>query len=236
MLTNRSIYAKLHGYGELNEFMIFGCYCLFKNGDMMAIDEKLLGTTIYNNDVESYETFRRNNKNITLSSPGFVIPKPNTTCPCCGKILTIEDVKNNPCVFEDGKTFHYSCYRNYRRLLEVDKLTRCLMDIVYKKTDYTFELLPNGYCNQKCCSHIPWILFHTIDGDIIVGWRKRVISIEWQENYKPFNLNSLFAEEDVTKWTDESGKRGIHAWGKEKAYEYLKKVLEKVNPTYSKYN
>ena len=58
----------------------------------------------------------------------------------------------------------------------------------------------------------------------------------WQENYKPFNLNSLFAEEDVTKWTDESGKRGIHAWGKEKAYEYLKKVLEKVNPTYSKYN
>lgn len=234
MLTNRHIFAKLHGYNKLNEFMIFGCYCLCKNGSMMAIDEKLIDSIVYHDDVEPYETFRRNNKEITLSSPGFVIPSPNSTCPCCGKKLTIDDLKNNPCVSEDGKDFHYSCYRNYRRLLEVDKLTRCLMDIVYKKTDYTFDLLPNGYCSQKCCSHIPWILFHTIDGDIVVGWRKRVISIEWQENYKPFNLKELFKDEDVTKWTYENGKRGIHAWGKEKAYEYLTKVLKNVNPTYSR--
>jgi len=235
MLTNRHIYAKLHGYGELNEFMLFGCYCLERNGGMMAIDEKLIDSIIYHDDVEPYEVFRKNNKEITLSSPGFVIPSPNSTCPCCGKMLTIDDLKNNRCVFEDGKDFHYSCYRNYRRLLEVDRFTRMLMDIIYKKTDYTFELLPNGYCKEKCCSHIPWILFHTIDGDIIVGWRKRVISIEWQENYKSFNLEELFKNENVTKWTGADGKRGIHAWGREKAYEYLTKVLKDVNPTYSRY-
>ena len=236
MLSNRALFVKLHKGERLNEFMLFGCFHLDSMGQIMSIDEKLLGLTTYHDDVEYYETFRKNNKEFTLAYPGFVIPKPDTACPCCGKTLTIEDIKNNPCVFEDGKTFHYSCYRNYRRLLEVDKLTRLLMNMVYKKTDYTFELLPNGYCNQKCCSHIPWILFHTIDGDIIVGSRKRVISIEWQENYKTFDLNSLFADEDVTKWTYENGKRGIHAWSRDKTYEYLKKVLQEVNPTYSKYN
>lgn len=235
MLRNRALFSKLHREERLNTFMLFGSYRLDSFGQIMSIDEKLIGSTIYHDDVEYYETFLKNNKEITLSHPGFVIPDPDSTCPCCGKKLTIEDLKNNPCVFEDGKVFHYSCYRNYRRLLEVYKLTRMLMDIVYKKTDYTFELLPNGYCKEKCCSHIPWILFHTIDGDIIVGWRKRVISIEWQENYKSFDLESLFTDEDVTKWTSKEGKRGIHAWGKEKAYEYLLKVLKDVNPNYSKY-
>jgi len=67
-----------------------------------------------------------------------------------------------------------------------------------------------------------------------MGWRKRVISIEWQENYKPFDMDELFATEEVTKW-ERDGKHGIHAWGKDKAYEYLKKVLKAVNPEYSKY-
>ena len=148
--------------------------------------------------------------------------------------LTIDDVKNNPCVYIDGKFYHDSCWRNYRKLTEVDKFTRRMVGILYKDTDYQFELLPNGYCHEDCCSHIPWFLFHTIDGDIIMGWRKRVISIEWQENYKPFDMNELFSTEDVTKW-EKGGKRGIHACGKEKAYEYLKKVLKAVNPEYSKW-
>lgn len=62
-----------------------------------------------------------------------------------------------------------------------------------------FELLPNGYCHKDCCSCILWFLFHTIDGDIIMGQRKRVTSTEWQENYKPFDMDELFGTEDVTK-------------------------------------
>ena len=109
-----------------------------------------------------------------------------------------------------------------------------MMSLVYKDNDYQFKLLPNGYCHEDCCSHIPWFLFHTIDGDIIMGWRKRVISIEWQKNYKPFDLNKLFGNEDVTKW-EEDGKRGIHAWGEDKAYEYLKRVLKTVRPGYTSF-
>ena len=46
-------------------------------------------------------------------------------------------------------------------------------------------------------------------------------------------MSKLFSTEDVTKW-EENGKRGIHALGDEKAYEYLKKALKAVNPEYSK--
>ena len=54
-----------------------------------------------------------------------------------------------------------------------------------------------------------------------------MISIEWQENFKPFDMNQIFASEDVTKWA-ENGKRGIHAWSIENAGKYLAKVNKAV--------
>lgn len=238
MLQNRRMFLKAHEHERLNEFMILGCFWLEKSGHIMSVEKTAKGKLRTNGNVEEFETFRRNNSkgfNLTnLTSDGYAIPTAGSVCPCCGKTFTIDDVKNNPCVYIDGKFYHDSCWRNYRKLMEVDKFTRRMMGLLYKDTDYQFELLPNGYCNRDCYSHIPWFLFHTIDGDIIMGWRKRVISIEWQENYKPFDMNELFSTEDVTKW-EEGGKRGIHAWGKDKAYKYLKKVLDVVNPGYSKW-
>ncbi len=232
MLQNRRIFHKAHESEPLNEFMLFGCFWLDQFGQIMSVEKTARGKLKTNSDVEDYRTFRRNNsEGFTLTSGGYDIPTSGSVCPCCGKTFTIDDIKNNPCVYVNGEFYHDSCWRNYRKLTEVDKFTRQMMDLVYKSTDYQFELLPNSYCNQDCYSHIPWFLFHTIDGDIIMGWRKRVISIEWQENYKPFNMDELFVTEDVTKWK-RGGKRGIHAWGDNKAYEYLEKVLKAVNPDY----
>ena len=219
---------------RLNEFMLFGCFWLDQFGQIMSVEKTEKGKLKTNGDVEDYETFKRHNsKGFTLISAGYAIPTAGSVCPCCGKKLTIDDVKNNPCVYIDGKFYHDSCWRNYRKLTEVDNFTRRMMNLIYESTDYHFELLPNSYCHKDCCSHIPWFLFHTIDGDIIMGWRKHVISIEWQENYKAFDMNELFGTENVTKW-EKSGKRGIHARDNKKAIEYLKKVLNTVNPSYSK--
>lgn len=235
MLQNRLIFREIHKGERLNEYMLFGCFLLDQFGQIMSIEKTVKSKLITNGDVEKYETFcKHNSEGFTLTTGGYAIPKEDSACPCCGKTFTIDDIKNNPCVYINGKFYHDSCWRNYRKLTEVDKFTRRMMSLLYKDTDYQFELLTNGYCNQDCCSHIPWFLFHTIDGDIIMGWRKRVISIEWQENYKHFDMNKLFGEEDVTKW-EKRGKRGIHAWGNDKAYEYLKKVLQTVNPGYSKW-
>ncbi len=236
MLQNRRIFRKAHEKQRLNEFMLFGCFWLDQFGQVMSIEKKAKGKLETKGDVEEYETFRRHNSVgfSLVSSGGYVIPTAGSVCPCCGKAFTIEDIRNNPCVYAKGKFYHDSCWSNYRKLTEIDRFTRRMMSIIYEDSDYQFELLPNGYCSREGNSHIPWFLFHTIDGDIIMGWRKRVISIEWQENYKPFDINELFGTEDVTKW-ENGGKRGIHAWDYDKAYEYLKKVLETVNPNYSKW-
>ncbi len=236
MLENRRMFRKAYPNKRLFEYMIFGCFWLDQFGQVWSVEKKYKGKLKTKGNVEYFKTFSKRNlsEDYVLTSGGYCIPAADSICPCCGKKLTLEDINNNPCVYVNGKYYHDKCWRNYRRITEINKFTNNMMDFLYKETDYSYELLPNGYCDRDCCSHIPWFLFHTIDGDIIMGWRKRVISIEWQENYKPFDMEKLFGKEDVTKW-ENNGKRGIHAWGKDKAYEYLSKVLKTVNPEYSKW-
>jgi hypothetical protein len=74
---------------------------------------------------------------------------------------------------------------------------------------------PNRYC--KCPSCGPWFVVGTPSGDIVVGWRKRVISIDWSDTGE--DLLGLFEAEDVTK--DE---HHIHAWGPDKAVDYLTRI------------
>jgi hypothetical protein len=51
-----------------------------------------------------------------------------------------------------------------------------------------------------------------------LGWRKRVISIDWSRTN--VSLPDLFEGEDVTR--DDTM---IHAWGYDKCAEYLKKLV-----------
>jgi hypothetical protein len=84
--------------------------------------------------------------------------------------------------------------------------------------------IPNGYCGDTCCPHLPWLLVTTKMGVIKVGWRKRVIHLEWTESIIDATAGSLFgATEQVTMAAE--GKM-IHAWSYEKATEYMKKLHE----------
>lgn len=57
-------------------------------------------------------------------------------------------------------------------------------------------------------------------GHIKIGWRKRVVVIDWSETIVKENADDLFPDEDVTK----VGKL-IHAWGVKKATEYVGKLF-----------
>lgn len=59
----------------------------------------------------------------------------------------------------------------------------------------------------------PWWLAETPFGNIVIGHRKRVISIEWSHTGAKID----FPDKDVTHNAD-----GCHAWSVEKAIEYLK--------------
>lgn len=235
MLRNRTLFIETHKNEKLNEYMLFGCFYLDRFGRIMSVERTEYGKLKTNGDVETYETFYVNNSEgyIILTTGEYVIPTAGSSCPCCGKKHKIKEIKKNPCILIDGKFYHHNCWRNYRRLIEIDDFTCRLVGGIYKDTDYTFEVLPNGYSNDEYYSHIPWFLFHTVDGDIIVGRRASVISIEWQENYKSFDMNELFGTEAVVKWKD-GGKCGIYACDQNKVREYLEKVLKTVNPSYSR--
>ena len=58
----------------------------------------------------------------------------------------------------------------------------------------------------------PWWAVHVAEGTITIGWRKRVICIDWSMT----NRRGLVTKDDVTK--DDTL---VHAWSKVKAVEYL---------------
>lgn len=78
------------------------------------------------------------------------------------------------------------------------------------------EAIPNGYCGRACCSHLPWFVVTTEIGRFKIGWRKRVIHIEWTETIVRQSAEELFPQEQVTKH-----ERLMHAWSLEDAQRYI---------------
>jgi hypothetical protein len=83
--------------------------------------------------------------------------------------------------------------------------------------------IPNGYCSDYCCRHLPWFKVTTSIGHFEIGWRKRVISLDWSKTIAAATAGDLFQKEDVTK-----GQRSIHAWSIEKAKQYIEAVTNSV--------
>jgi len=93
------------------------------------------------------------------------------------------------------------------------------------------EEIPNGYCADWCCRHLPWFMVTTRVGHFKIGWRKRVIHIEWIATVGTKTAEELFPEEDVTK----DGCM-IHAWSLEKAQQYIASIIESARKSNTKEN
>lgn len=66
----------------------------------------------------------------------------------------------------------------------------------------------------------PWWLIQVPQGIIQIGWRKRVISIDWSGT----SFRGIITEDNVTK-----SDTMVHAWSEEKAIEYLKALKEHIS-------
>ena len=95
---------------------------------------------------------------------------------------------------------------------ETVSLLNCFPTLVYAKE------IPNQY-SEKILN--PWFLVTTQKGNIKIGWRKRVIVIDWEDSDIKEMAEDLFKNEDTTKY-----KFYIHAWGYDKAKEYISKLLQ----------
>lgn len=69
---------------------------------------------------------------------------------------------------------------------------------------------PKPYTVER--ENSPWWLVMTPAGPITIGWRKRVISIDWEDT----GLRLVVTKDEVTK-----GDTHVHAWSYVKALEYL---------------
>jgi len=81
------------------------------------------------------------------------------------------------------------------------------------------EEIPNGYCSKPCCSHRPWFWVTTKVGHFQIGWRKRVLVVDWKRTTCKTSAEDLFPNENVTKY-----EQLIHAWSYDDARKYVQQI------------
>lgn len=113
------------------------------------------------------------------------------------------------------KCFHKACVQKYLERLQREKFEKIFRDAGF--VDFTLTAVPNLYCGDTT-QYAPWFEVTTGFGVIVIGWRKRVIMIDWTAT----SVNAAVpGENDVT-----CGPRWSHAWGEEKATEYLRRIWQ----------
>lgn len=167
----------------------------------------------------------KDNDSSTSSHSYFLspIPKKEDVCPFCGKPFNI--YKLSSCLYIDGLYYHNNCHFLKQLNNGINEL-KDMFNSIYDK-EWNYQIISNEYNTDG----LPWFLVTTPDGDIKIGYRKRVIHIEWMNNYKPFT--ETFENESVTKcFQAQEVQRFIHAWTLDKAMEYLRKAKEMINNEY----
>lgn len=121
--------------------------------------------------------------------------------------------------FNVWKYYHRECNRLDRAQTECAEFRELFRKAGYEQVDMV--AIPNEYSSSEICG--PWFNVTTSLGVIKIGWRKRVININWSDLLMKWRgeLIHLFDHEEVTK-----DRESIHAWGYEKAEQYLRKIRE----------
>lgn len=208
---------------RLSEWLVLGRLRMDTCGNTMRITEGVPDDIVYKlGPVSTFEELEKHlpEARVTLTS-GHAIPNPDAECGWCKRGWTIDNWHET--IFRTGEhwskpdVYHPICMR-YKLLAESTAHFEKILTQAGFPID-SMKAIPNGYCRQAdirlCCG--PWFRVRSSIGILTIGWRKSVINIDWSElvlKEKPD-----FSKEQVTKW-----ETGIHAWGPDKAAEYLKEI------------
>lgn len=142
-------------------------------------------------------------------APLSELPKGGSACVWCQGSWNIRNMTQRE-VTREG-LYHPRCWQLKVGVREAQAFASILERAGIQAT---LTPIPNEYDG----SPYPWFEFSLPGGDVVIGWRKRVISIECPESV---GIDGRFPEDEVTK-----GPGLIHAYGEDKAVEYLKAIAE----------
>jgi len=140
-----------------------------------------------------------------------------------------EEIKNN--ISYDASNFlqklreqisleWVKCNEKDKRAEYVEELKKLFIDAGF--TTIYVKVVDNQYSSSSYYYSSPWIEVTTQKGVILLGWRKRVINIDWSMSDIDIDGTKIFTNEKTTV-----GEKYIHAWGYKKAVEYLSKLNSK---------
>ena len=101
---------------------------------------------------------------------------------------------------------------------EVDSIFYLAGIEILNKWELVNQYWPKSYVER--IQNSPWWLVKTELGLIRIGWRKRVMSIDWSDT----EIRKIVTEHDVTK-----SEEGVHASSSLMAVEYLIALKENQN-------
>lgn len=207
---------KAHFIGkELNTYILYGRYAIYKDGHIyMCSYDELSEDYDYETVMDLSEV-----KNLKLLEEVH-IPGAKDRCAICGKKFHINEIKSfSTTENEKGDKVHTDCLKKCTEAVNYQRASR-IVDTVYINNP-SAEII-REYDKKEGTEKV-WYKYHTVQGDVGIRFKKKVIEIRWFGNFKPFNLEILFKDEDVTKRKLEDSKV-IHAWSSSDAIKYLMKV------------
>lgn len=163
------------------------------------------------------ETLQFSTRWVSTSRP--CLPPEGACCDRCGGGWNLENVRD----FywgrgEDARPRHRKC-QELAVIQEEHKEIKGILD--RSEIPYTeMVMIPNQYHpNPDSTYYGPWFIVETPKGRIKIGWRKRVISIDWSRSGWSATGKDVVEDPDVTHW-----EQGVHAYGADKAVEALRKI------------
>lgn len=191
---------------NMDTFILYGKYCLYEDGHVYMCNCTPIGNTqdiMELSEVTNFELLHE-----------VHIPGAKDRCAICGKPFTINDVKSfNTTENENCEKVHAECLRKRTEAVNYQIASK-IIDTVYSDSPASEVVYEDGFV---------WYKYHTKQGDLALCFRNKVIEIKWFGKFRPFNLETLFKDEDVTKKKLEDAKV-IHAWGPTDAIKYLTMV------------
>jgi len=145
---------------------------------------------------------------------GTPLPPEGARCDRCGRGWGLDNVRD----YYDEPPRHRRC----QELFVIERERKEIKGILDRsEIPYTeMVMIPNEYHSDPDPTYYgPWFVVETSAGRIKIGWRKRVIHIDWSETGLEVSGAEVVEDPNVTH-----GPGYAHAWGPDKAVECLRRL------------